>query len=98
MRDVLEEHLATHLRTLGETVGDELPPPVDLEVRVVRRRRHTTRTRRGSSIGIAAAIVAAVSLVAVTHGTAGRGSPRIATSSTTAVPVHDSLQPGTVML
>jgi hypothetical protein len=98
MRDVLEDHLATHLRTLGETVGDELPPPVDLEVRVMRRRRHARATRRWSSIGVAAAIVTAVSVVAVAHGTSGRGSPRIATSPTTAVPVHDALQPGTVML
>lgn len=98
MRDVLEEHLATHLRTLGETVDDELPPPVDLEVRVVRRRRHARAARRWSSIGVAAAIVAVVSGVVVAHGTAGRGSQRIATSPSTAVPVHDALPPGTVML
>ena len=36
MRDSLEQRLATRLRTLGETVDDELPPPVDLELQVVR--------------------------------------------------------------
>ena len=41
MRDALEDRLATHLRTLGETVDEELVPPVDLEFRVVRRRRRT---------------------------------------------------------
>jgi hypothetical protein len=98
MPDVLEQHLATHLRTLGETVDDELPPPVDLELRVLRRRRSVRAKRRWSSVSIAAAVVVAVATVAVVHGTAGRGSIRIATSPTTAVPVHDSLQPGTVML
>ena len=98
MRDVLEERLATHLHTLGETVADELPLPVDLELQVVRRRRRARAKRRWSSVGVAAAIIAAVSVVAIAHGTTGRGSLRIATSSTTPAPVHDALQPGTVML
>ena len=43
MRDTLEERLATRLRTLGDTVDDELPPPVDLELQVLRRRRARAR-------------------------------------------------------
>ena len=48
------------LGALGETVDDELPPPVDLELQVVRRRRRE-RGRRGVGrrSAIAAAIVAA---------------------------------------
>ena len=73
MRDELEEQLAARLGALGETVGDELPSPVDLEMQVARRRRHTSATRRWSAVGIAAAIVAAVAGVGIVHGTAGRG-------------------------
>jgi len=98
MRDTLEQQLADQLRALGETVGDELPRPVDLELRVLRRRRSMRATRRWASLSIAAAIVAALTTVAVVRGTSGRGAIRIATSPTTAVPVYDSLQPGTVML
>jgi WD40 repeat protein len=98
MRDALEERLATHLRTLGDTVDDEFPPPVDLERQVLRHRRNTQAKRRWSSFGVAAAIVAAATTVAVVRGTTGGGSIRIATSPTTRVPVRDSLQPGTVML
>ncbi|MDP9336998.1 MAG: hypothetical protein M3Q30_27300 [Actinomycetota bacterium] len=98
MRDALEERLASRLRTLGDTVDDEFPPPVDLERQVLRRRRNVQSKRRWSSFGIAAAIVAAATTVAVVRGTTGGGSIRIATSPTTAAPVHDSLQPGTVML
>ena len=98
MRDALEDQLVTHLRTLGDTVDDEFPPPADLERQVLRRRRSTKARRRWSSLGVAAAIVAAATTVAVVRGTTGRGSIRIATSPTTLVPVRDSLQPGTVML
>jgi hypothetical protein len=98
MRDSLEQRLATRLRTLGETVDDELPPPVDLELQVLRRRRRVRATRRWSAVSIAAAIVAAAATVAVVHGVTGGDPIRIATSPTTAVPVRDSLQPGTVML
>ena len=98
MRDALEQQLASRLRTLGDTVDDELPPPVDLERQVIRRRRNAQAKRRWSSFGVAAAIVAGATTVAVVRGTTGGGSIRIATSPTTAVPVRDSLQPGTVML
>jgi hypothetical protein len=98
MRDALEERLATRLRTLGDTVDDEFPPPADLEHQVLRRRRNARARRRWSSFGVAAVIVAAATTVAVVRGTTGGGSIRIATSSTTVAAVHDSLQPGTVML
>lgn len=98
MRDSLEQRLATRLRTLGETVDDELPPPVDLELQVLRRRRGVRATRHWSGLSVAAAIVAAAATVAVVHGVTGRDPIRIATSPTTSVPVRDSLQPGTVML
>jgi hypothetical protein len=98
MRDLLEERLAVRLRTLGDTVDDELPPPLDLELQVLRRRRRTKRSRRWSSLSIAAAIMTIMTIVAVARGTAGQGAIRIATSPTTTAPVHDSLQPGTVML
>jgi len=98
MRDAVEQRLATQLRQLGETVADELAPPADLELEVLRRRRGVRATRRWVSVSAAAAIVAALTTVAVVRGTSGRGTIRIATSPTTAVPVHDSLQPGTVML
>jgi hypothetical protein len=98
MRDTIEEQLAARLGALGDTVDEELPPPIDLEPRVARRRRSERATRRGMGAGIAAAIVAAVVSVAVVHGTGGGGSLRVATSSTTLAPVHDSLQAGTVML
>ena len=98
MRDSLEQRLATRLRTLGETVDDELPPPVDLELQVLRRRRRARATRRWSGVSVAAAIIAAAATVAVVRGVTGGDPIRIATSPTTAVPVHDSLQPGTVML
>jgi hypothetical protein len=98
MRDVIEQQLATRLQALGETVGDELPPPVDLELQVVRRRRRARASRRWAGVSVAAAVVVAVATVAVVRGTTGHGSIRIATSPTTAVPLHDSLQPGTVLL
>jgi hypothetical protein len=98
MPDVVEQQLATRLQALGETVGDELPPPVDLELQVVRRRRRVRSTRRGAGVSVACAIVAALTTVAVVHGTAGQSSLRIATSPTTAAPMRDALQPGTVML
>ena len=102
MSDALEERLADRLAALGETVDDELPPPVDLEIQVLRRRRRTRGTRRGAmrrrsqlrswprsrrSRSCAGRPVAATRL-------------RIASSSTTVEPdpVHDALQPGTVML
>jgi hypothetical protein len=98
MRDALEERLADRLRTLGDTVDDELRPPLDLELQVLRRRRRTRRSRRWSSLSVAAAIVTVATIVAVVHGTTGQGAIRIATSPTTAEPVRDSLQPGTVLL
>ncbi|HEV7524031.1 MAG TPA: hypothetical protein VGP92_03660 [Acidimicrobiia bacterium] len=98
MRDALEERLASRLGALGETVDDELVPPVDLELQVVRHRNRARAARRWASLGVAATIVAAVTTVAVVHGTSGRGALRIATSSTTLVPARDALQPGTVML
>jgi hypothetical protein len=97
MRDTLEERLAARLGAVGDTVADELPVPVDLELQVVRHRRRARTARRWSGVAIAAAVVATVATVAVVHGTAGRGTVRIATSSTTASPA-DALQPGTVML
>jgi WD40 repeat protein len=97
MRDTLEEQLAARLRAVGDTVADDLPAPVDLEMQVARHRRRARTTRRWSGVAIAAAVVATVATVAVVHGTAGRGTVRIATSSTTASP-PDALQPGTVML
>jgi hypothetical protein len=99
MRDVLEERLVSRLQTLGETVHDELAPPADLELQVARRRRRTRAHRRWSSLAVAAAIVAAVTSVAVVHGTAGRGPAlHVSTVPTSAAPVHDALQAGTVML
>ena len=98
MRDSLEQRLATRLRTLGETVDDEFPPPVDLELQVLRRRRRARTTRRWSGVSVAAAIIAAAATVAVVRGVTGGDPIRVATSPTTAVAVHDSLQPGTVML
>jgi WD40 repeat protein len=98
MRDSLEQRLATRLRTLGETVDDEIPPPVDLELQVLRRRRRARATRRWSGVSVAAAIIASAATVAVVRGVTGGDPIRVATSPTTAVPVHDSLQPGTVML
>lgn len=98
MRDALEDRLASRLRTLGDTVDDDFPPPADLEQQVLRRRRNARAKRRWSSFSIAAAIVAAATTVAVVRGTTGGGSIRIATSPTTRVAVRDSLPPGTVML
>jgi len=101
MSDPLETRLADRLNELGETVGDELPPPVDLELQVLRRRRRTSAKRHGAILAVAAAILAALVTVAAVHGVTGhRDSLRIATSSTIAGPdpVHDALQPGTVML
>jgi hypothetical protein len=97
MRDTLEERLAARLGAVGDTVADELPVPVDLELQVARHRRRARTTRRWSGVTIAAAVVATVATVAVVHGAAGRGTVRIATSSTTASPT-DALQPGTLML
>ena len=62
MRDALEEQLADRLRTLGDTVDDELRPPLDLELQVLRRRRRTRRSRRWSSLSVAAAIVTRVTM------------------------------------
>ncbi len=101
MSDPLETRLVARLTALGETVDDELPPPVDLEFQVLRRRRRTSAKRHGAIFAVAAAILAALATVAAVHGTTGhRDSLRIATSSTIPGPdpVHDALQPGTVML
>jgi len=98
MSDRIEERLARHLRTLGETVGDEIAPPVDLELQVQRRRQKVTAARRWSVVGVAAAVIASAVTVAVMRGTTGGGSVRIETSSTTPSLVRDSLQPGTLML
>lgn len=100
MRDALEEHLANRLGTLGDTVGDDLPLPADLELRVRRRRRHIRARRRWSGLVVAAAVVVASTTLAVVHGSSGGSSLRIESSSSTAatVPVRDALQPGTVML
>jgi hypothetical protein len=102
MRDALEEQLASRLGALGETVADELPPPVDLELQVQHRRRRAKATRRWAGVSVAAAIlVVAGTSVAVVHGTSGHGSIMVESSSTTAaasVAPLDSLQPGTVML
>ncbi len=97
MRDTLEERLAARLGVVGDTVADELPVPADLEMQVARHRRRARAARRWSGVAIAAAVIATVATVAVVHGTAGRGTVRIATSSTTASPA-DALQPGTLML
>jgi len=99
MRDATEERLATQLRALGDTVDDELPPPVDLELQVVRRRRRARATRRWSGLAVAAVVMTAVVTVSVVHGTTGgRGRLHVATSPTTARMPRDSLLPGTVML
>jgi len=101
MSDELERRLADRLGALGETVDDELPPPVDLEFQVLRRRRRTRGKRRGAILAIAAAILAAVTTVAAVRGATGRRDTlRIASSSTTADPgpVRDALQPGTAVL
>jgi hypothetical protein len=102
MRDALEERLASRLGALGETVADELPPPVDLEFQVLYRRRRAKTTRRWAGLSVAAAIVVvAASSVAVVHGTSGHGSIQVESSSTTAAASAaplDSLQRGTVML
>ncbi|MDQ1476238.1 MAG: hypothetical protein QOE62_1467 [Actinomycetota bacterium] len=98
MRDALEARLAAQLRAVGDTVADELPTPVDLELQVARQRRRARAARRWSSVAVAAAVVAAVATVSIMHGTTGRGTIRIATSSTTAARPADALQPGTVML
>src|SRR5947209_7305036 len=102
MRDAMEERLASRLAALGETVADELPPPADLELQVVRLRRRTKVARRWTGLSAAAAIVlVAATSVVVVHGTSGHGSIEVESSSTTAptaVPPLDSLQPGTVML
>ena len=99
MRDTLEDRLASRLKALADTVDEELPTPVDLELRVRRHRRQRSAVRRWSSLAVAAAIVTAVTTVAVVHGTNGHDAIRIATSPTTsAIHVQDSLQPGTAML
>src|SRR5476649_1994931 len=102
MRDALEERLASRLGTLGDTVADELPPPVDLEFQVLHRRRRAKTTRRWAGLSVAAAIlVVAATSIAVVHATSGHGSIQVESSSSTAsAPVAplDSLQPGTVML
>jgi hypothetical protein len=102
MRDALEERLASRLGALGETVADELSPPVDLEFQVLHRRRRAKTTRRWAGLSLAAAIlVVAATSVAVVHGTSGHGSIQVESSSTTAAAPAaplDSLQPGTVML
>jgi hypothetical protein len=99
MRDTLEDQLATRLRALAGTVDDELPTPVDLELRVRRYRRRKNSARRWSSFAVAAAIVTVVAGVAVVHGTDGHDAIHISTSPTTDnVSPRDSLAPGTVML
>ncbi len=100
MRDALEEHLASRLGTLGETVGEELTPPADLELQVARRRHRTRATRRWSGVAAAAVIVIAAATVAVARGSSGHGSIKVESSSTTpaTVPLRDLLQPGTAML
>ncbi len=98
MRDSLEAQLAARLGELGDTVEGELPPPVDLELLVLRRRRRERSTRRWASLGIAATIAIVAASVAVVRGNDGRGSLRVSSSSTTFVPVRDALQPGTTML
>ncbi len=101
MREPLEEHLATRLGTLGETVGDDLVPPADLELQVLRRRRQSRRARRWSGLAVAAAVVIVIvtTSVAVVHGSSGHGSLRVESSTTGAtVPLRDALQPGTAML
>ena len=85
MRDALEERLASRLGVLGETVADELPPPVDLELQVLHRRRRAKTTRRWAGLSVAAAIVVvAATGVAVMHGTSGHGAIQVESSSTTA--------------
>jgi hypothetical protein len=98
MRDTLEDQLASRLRAVADTVDDELPTPVDLELRVRRYRRRKSSARRWSGAAVAAAIVVVVGAVAVVHGTDGHDSIHIETSPTTDASARDSLAPGTVML
>jgi hypothetical protein len=100
MRDTLEDQLAARLRALAGTVDDELPTPVDLELRVRRHLRKRRAGRRWSGLAVAtAAAVVAIAVVAVSHGTTGSDAIRVTTSPTaTKGSVRDSLAPGTVML
>jgi len=98
MRDTLEDQLADRLKSIGRTVADDIPTPVDLDARVRHRRNRSRAVRRWTAISVAAGIVAVVAGAALVQRTNGPGSVRIATSPTTGVALHDSLQPGTVLL
>ncbi len=100
MRDAFEEQLVMRLGTLGETVDEELPPPGDLELQVLRRRRRSRARRRWSGALLAAVIVAVAASVAVVQGSSGHGSIQVESPSTSlaTAPNRDSLQAGTVML
>ena len=98
MRDLLEQHLATRLRELGETVPEEVVVPADLQLRVNREVRRARRARRWPAVAVAAAIVAVVGSLAIVRGAAGHGSVRVSSSPSTSVSVHDALQPGTALL
>jgi hypothetical protein len=100
MRDPVEDALAERLGSIAATVADELPPPVDLELRVRRRRGRARAMRRAAVSSVAAAVLAGVATVAVVRGASNRDGVRVATSSpaTTVAPAYDALQPGTVLL
>ena len=102
MPDAFEEQLATRLRTLASTVGDDLIPPPDLELLVTRRRRRARSARRWSGLAAVAAVVVVLGAVAAVHDTTVHGSIHVESPSTPPTtpdaPVRDSLQPGTVML
>jgi len=50
MRDTLEQQLAARLRSVGETIDDELAVPADLELQVKRRRRRVRSSRLWSGL------------------------------------------------
>jgi hypothetical protein len=98
MRDLLEQHLATRLREIGETVSDDVVVPVELELRVRREQRRAARMHRWPLVATAAAIFAIVGGLAVARGVSDRGSVRVGASSSIPAPMHDALKSGTVML
>jgi hypothetical protein len=63
--DTLERELAARLRDVGDFVPDVLEPPVDLELRVARRRRRSSRARRTTAFAVAACVAFGVAVVAV---------------------------------
>jgi hypothetical protein len=98
MRDLLEQRLATRLREIADTVPDDVAVPLDLQLRVHREQRSTRRVRRWPAAAAAAVLVAVAGSLVVARGTSGHDSVRVGASPSTAAPVHDALDSGTVLL